>query len=249
MKMLKGSLLSRVGFTLLEVLLSVMILSLVMTMLGRYFYAEKKAFAELRKKHLDETPVQDFFALFRKDLLGAVVWQEQGLTFKDGRITFHIASEEGMGRISRVDYVLKEEYAGDQKCYSLHRKEFAFPYVQEDEDREALNPVSDIICLKAVRRFDVFFSGVYSLVDENNDQKPLLFEFSEWEFKSMPVSVRVLITESSGRQAEWNSWFPEYAGKDLEEIPPLVLKDEQKELLLKQIAEKKKSQKSDKRDL
>lgn len=233
----------RGGFTLLEVLLSVMILSLVMTLMARYFYTEKKAFIELKKKHLEETPVEDFFIQFKKDISGILIWQEQGFTFKDNRITFHTASEEGMGRIIRVDYVILEIYEGSEKFYSLSRKEYLFPYAMEN--KEPLAPVSDLVCLQKVKNIEFFFSGICRIIDDNNDDKPRLFEFKDWEFKTMPVAARLRITEAAGLVKELNFWFPEYVFQSFEEIPPLTLKDDQEELVLKQLAELRKTEKEE----
>ncbi len=231
------------GFTLLEVLLSVMILSLVMTLMSRYFYTEKKAFIELKKKHLEETPVEDFFVQLKKDISKILIWQEQGLTCKDNRITFHTASEEGMGRVSRVDYVIREIYEGSGKFFNISRKEYPFPYTMDD--KEPLNPVSDRVCLQKVKNIEFFFSGICRIIDDNNDDKPRLFEFQDWEFKTIPVSVRIRITEVMGLEKELNFWFPEYVFQSFEEIPPLTLKDEQKDLVLKQLAEIRKSEKAE----
>lgn len=237
----------RRGFTLLEILMSIMILSLVMTMLSRYFYIEKKAFIELKKKFLEETPVEDFFILFKKDISRALIWQDQGFTFKDNRIIFHTASEEGMGRIIRVEYFIVEIYEGGDKYFCIRRKEFIFPYALDE--KEPLNPVSDLVCLKKAKKIEFYFTGVYRITDNNNEKKSRLFEFREWEFKTMPVSVRLRITEASGIIKELNSWFPEYVYKSFDEISPLSLNEEQEEAILKQSAEILKAEKMEKESL
>jgi prepilin-type N-terminal cleavage/methylation domain-containing protein len=224
------------GFTLIEVLLSISILTLIAATLLNFFYTGKLAYRKLDEYSKKETPAQELFQIIRRDLAGLQLWDDQWMVLNEKGLSFHKATEQGQGEICRVDYLPKERYEGDKKVYDIERREILYPYPKEED---SLKPRSKFMVIQGCDSISIRLLAMMKLPkSEQNDPKNTpgnpeerkMMAFSKWEFKASPLALQIKIKLNENEPVQkWLGWLPLVGYQDLNKTTAVAQSDLEKE--------------------
>lgn len=224
------------GFTLIEVLLSISILTLIAAALLNFFYTGKLAYRKIDEYNKKETPAGELFQILSRDLASLIQWNDQWLMLNEKCLSFHKGNEEGQGEICRVDYLFKQHYEDDKKVYDLERREVVYPYPKEEE---TIKPRSNVVLIQGCETISIrLLAMMKSAGSEQNDftksrgfsEINKMMAFSKWEFKESPLAVQIKIKFNDNEPVrEWHDWLPLVRYMDVNELPAVPQSDADKE--------------------
>ncbi|EKD27014.1 MAG: hypothetical protein ACD_79C00925G0003 [uncultured bacterium] len=204
------------AFTLIELILTVSIFVVVASALYNFFYTGKKVYKRLEEFGKKNSEANNFYWIFKRDISNIVLWNNYTMALKAGEIYFHVLDNTSLGKVKRIDYVLRERYFESGKVKDVERIERTLP-IQKEVNVKALQGV---VLLKNCKTFNFKVLAKALLpeqeTDEDKDEEVLkkdvqkVIELPEWEEKSFPLAVKLEIEQAEKPLEIFYEWFPRY---------------------------------------
>lgn len=215
------------AFTLIELILSVSILTIIAASLFGFFHSGKMIYKRIQDRQNKNSSVNNFFQIIQRDVEHIINWQNCYMVLNSERLYFYTSNEDSMGQISRVDYIIKQSYKNSTYSNNIERIERIYPYKEATYESTLKSTVMVSECI------DVSF--IASTKTEIQEEKPpedelpknelleeaenlekpkkpknSILEFRNWQFNMFPMGLKIKINKLNNEKYELNFWLTKY---------------------------------------
>jgi len=230
------------SFTLLELLIATILLSVITTSLYNFFFSGKQVYQRIHAHEKNQQPFLHLTALFQKDISSLVAWKTITLVGQQSSLYLNRESSYSPKKILHITYDLKERYQESTKVYDLQRHEMVVPLPEEKHraPKETFTVLSDITSLQ----FE-YLTRVSNPSDDDISPTEEDFDFDEdtpenptpaiekvttqwidtWKESYTPIAVRCSITLLNTQSNQFTQWIPRMQYSSFRNIPVLELDD------------------------
>jgi prepilin-type N-terminal cleavage/methylation domain-containing protein len=218
------------AFTLVEILLTVTLLTIITATLYSFFSSGKIVYNRLKNNQIRYEPSNEFFQILRKDLIQLIQWNEISMVLNAEKLYFFRKNDNEYGKISKIEYRFIKGYEGNDKVTSVMRMEKVFPF----DNNEKTYGISKNILLKNCKKFSCSLLGKVKKEisdeemddfeeDEKKEESYILKIFPKWKFNEFPIALEIRFQNNSNDPIHFKEWIPQCRYINIEEIPTLSI--------------------------